>query len=164
MILGQKILAGGASAPLTILSGTVNAAVITSAHNIHFEVWSDSGNSPVSQIGVDSASTSVSSTGEHTVTFSTPVDVSGISPFWIVQVADGGDVNYNRHTSVAGTDVDGGDFEPSTSITNLVLGTTFVPRISILMSDGRRLGNRDTGSTAVGSGSGNRFGIRITPA
>ena len=162
MILPQKVLSGGASAGLTIVSGTLNANAITSSHNAHLEIWANSGNSPSTQIGSDSGTVSVASTGEKTVTFTTPVPIADVTTFWVIVQADGGDVNYNRHTSVAGTDVDGGDFEGSTTITNLVLGTSIVPRVSVLLSDGTRLGNRDTGTTAVGIGAGNCMGIRIT--
>jgi hypothetical protein len=162
MLLPQKVLSGGASAGLTIVSGTINANAIFSAHNAHLEIWSNSGNSPSAQIGSDSDSVSVSSSGEKTVTFSTPVPIGDVTTFWVVLQADGGDVNYNRHGSVVGTDVDGGDFEPSTTITNLVLSSTHVLRCSVLLSDGTRLGNRDTGTTASGAGAGNSQGIRIT--
>lgn len=162
MLLPQKVLSGGADAGLTIVSGTINANAITSAHNAHLEIWSNSGNSPSAQIGSDSDSVSVSSSGEKTVTFTTPVPIADVTTFWVIQFADGGDVNYNRHTSVAGTDVDGGDFEASETATNLVLGSSIVPRISVLLSDGTRLGNRDTGTTAIGLGSGLCMGIRIT--
>ena len=162
MILPQKIVSGGASAGLTIVSGTINANAIISAHNAHLEIWSNSGNSPSAQIGSDSESVLVNSGGEKTLNFTTPVPIEGVSTFWIIHFADGGDVNYNRHTSVAGTDVDGGDFELGQTAQNLVLGSSVVHRTSVLLSDGTRLGNRDVGSTAIGVGSGLILGIRIT--
>ena len=163
MILPQKVLSGGSAAEgLTIVSGTVNAASVTSAHNAHLEIWANSGNSPSSQIGSDSESVLVNSGGEKTLNFTTPVPIEGVSTFWIIHFADGGDVNYNRHTSVAGTDVDGGDFEIGQTAQNLVLGSSVVHRTSVLLSDGTRLGNRDVGSTAIGVGSGLILGIRIT--
>lgn len=162
MLVPQKVLSGGASAGLTIVSGTINANAIISAHNAHLEIWSNSGNSPSAQIGSDSDSVFVSSPGEKTVTFTTPVPIADVTTFWVVLQADGGDVNYNRHGSVVGTDVDGGDFEPSSTITNLVLGSTIVLRASVLLSDGTRLGNRDTGTIAAGAGAGNCMGLRIT--
>jgi hypothetical protein len=165
MVFSNNLLfaaAAAASTSLTIVSGTVNVSAVTSAQDLHFEIWSNSGSSPVAQIGADSETINVSSTGEKTLNFTTPVDITGVATFWLVPVVSGGDVNYLRNGSVAGTDVDGGSFIYNTTITNLTLGTTFVPRMSVLLSDGRRVGNRDTGSVAVGLGGGGQAGLRIT--
>ena len=145
-------------AGLTVDSGTVNVSGVTSAHNAWLEIWTDNGGSPGVQLGVDSDTLNISTAGEKTFTFSTPVPLEGTTNFWIILQEDGGDVNYLRHTAVAGTGVDGGDLDLGTTITDLVSGTTEIPRFSVLLSDGQRLGNRDTGATAFGMGPG---GVRV---
>ena len=150
-----------AGKPLTVDSGTVNVSGVTTAHNAWLEIWTDVGGSPGAQIGADSDTINVSSAGEKAITWSTPVDLGATKNFWIVLQADGGDVNYNRHTALAGDDVDGGDFD-TTAITNLVSVTSFVLRASVLLSDGRRVGNRDTGTTGVGIGGSEAAGTEIT--
>ena len=148
---------------LTVDSGTVNVNAVASAHNLWLEIWTDNGSgSPSAQLGVDSDSINVSSAGEKAITWTTPVPLLGNTTFWIVMQVDGGDVNYNRHTTTVGTGVDGGDFDAS-AITSLVSAGTIIPRISVTLSDTTELGNKDTGTSAAGlSDAAYAMGLKIT--
>ena len=157
MLLGNKILAGsaGGAARQTITQVKVYANSVSSAHNLHLEIWTNNSNSPGTQIGGDSDSLNVSSSGEKTITFSTPVDVQDYvgQIIWVVYQADGGDVNYRRHSSGnldGGTR--GGDFEASTSITSLVGASSIVPLAEVTYSDGSTTitQGQAAGTTSIG--------------
>lgn len=175
MLQQQKLVLGGVSAAVAkheVSSVTVSVGSVVSAHNVHCEIWTNSSNSPGSQVGGDSDSLNVSSSGTKTITFSSPVDVSlyAGSILWFVLVADGGDVNYHRASSTVDLDggVVGGDFEASSTISNLSGGTTIVPRISATFSDGSSTytQGQTQGTTNIGVGSSLVIGtqIKIPPA
>lgn len=164
MILPQKVLSGGASAGLTIVSVTINVKTVFSASTNHFEIWSDSSGSPVAQLGSDSESKSLASTGDTTFSFPTPVPVPDAgNAYWIIQQASGGDVNVNRGSSIS-SGVSGGDYilPGSESITDFVSGTTILPRLVANLSDGSSVG-QTTGTTAIGT-PGTLLGLLITNA
>ena len=168
MLQQQKLVIGGASAGAKheITQVKVFANSVSSAHNLHIEIWTDSSNSPGSQIGGDSDSLNVSSSGEKTITFSSPVDVTAYvgQVIWVIYQADGGDVNYRRHTS-GNLDggVRGGDFEASTTITNLVGASSIVPRAEVTFSDGSTTyeHGQAAGTTAIGLGGSFCMGTQI---
>ena len=168
MLLGNKILAGsaGGAARQTITQVKVYANTVSSAHNLHLEIWTNNSNSPGTQIGVDSDSLNVSSSGEKTITFSTPVDVQDYvgQIIWVVYQADGGDVNYRRHSSgnLSGG-VRGGDFEASTTITNLIGASSIVPLAEVTFSDGTisYTHGQTAGTTSIGMGSNKAMGTQI---
>lgn len=166
MLPQQKFLLGGVGAAvLTINSITINVNAVVGASNNHFEIWSNSSGSPVAQIGGDSETKSLSSTGNTTFNFSTPVPVPAAgNSYWIIQQASGGDVNVNRGTS-ASSGVSGGDliFTASESITDFVSGSTILPRLVANLSDGTSVG-QTSGTTAIGTGSGLVLGLLITNA
>jgi hypothetical protein len=164
MLQQQKLVIGGASAVLSITSVTINVNAVVSASTNHFEIWSNSSGSPVAQIGTDSESKSLASSGDTTFNFSTPVPVPAAgSSYWIIQQASGGDVNVNRGSSIS-SGVTGGDFilPGSESITDFVSGSTILPRLVANLSDGTSVGQL-SGTTAIGT-PGTLLGLLITNA
>jgi hypothetical protein len=164
MLLANKIHNQGGASGLSIISVTINVNSVSSASTNHFEIWSNSSGSPVAQIGTDSESKSLASTGDTTFSFTTPVPVpSAGNSYWIIQQASGGDVNVNRGTS-ASSGVSGGDFilPGSESITDFVSGSTILPRLVANLSDGTSVGQL-SGTTAIGT-PGTVLGLLITNA
>lgn len=101
----------------------VQAAGIASSA-VHCEVWSDNGGSPGSQIGSDSASITVDSTGIKTFTFSgTGPEVAGGKAYWYVFVDGGnGDLNIFVHADAAHAGLGSGKHDTITSIVDNVTG------------------------------------------
>jgi hypothetical protein len=154
---------GSGGGVLTITKVTANVASVASASDTWFEIWSDSGGSPSAQIGSDSETKDVNSTGDWEFNFTTPVPKPAAgSPFWVIIQASDGDVNWSRdNDTTPASGVTGGDFEASSTITNLVSATTIMPRFVITYSDLTTDGN-SAGTTPMGIGANLTAGLLIT--
>ena len=97
---------GGVTIPMTVTGNVTSVKTLIdavgTAFNSHMEVWSSNGTSPLAQIGTDSASQNLSTTGEKTFTFSTPVPVVKGVFYWFVVVDEDlgtGSAEFNIYAS-----------------------------------------------------------------
>lgn len=70
------------SATVTQVKWNVN--VVNTSGTFHFELWSDSAGSPGTQIGSDGDGVLINSTGDKTLTHSSPPSVTSGTPYWII--------------------------------------------------------------------------------
>lgn len=108
----------------TISTVSFDVTAVGTSYNSHVEIWSDSGGSPSSQIGSDSDTIALSSTGTKTYTL-TDVSITKGSTYWAVLVDSSGggtgDVSFqkvNEHTPPYGS----GRNDTITSITDNLTG------------------------------------------
>ena len=62
------------------------ASASSGGFNCHAEIWTNNAGSPGAQVGTDSGTVAFTSSGEKTLTFSTPVPVAQQTKYWIVLV------------------------------------------------------------------------------
>jgi hypothetical protein len=65
----------------------INITSVTTAFNGHYEIWSSDGTNPVSQIGSDSETINLNSTGEKTFVLNVPIEKGTV--FWAIGVDEG---------------------------------------------------------------------------
>ena len=108
-----------ASATGTIASAKINVSGVISAFNCHAELWSDSAGSPGVQIGTDSATVALSSTGEKTFAFATPPSVTTSTVYWLILTDEDGGTGSVQIDGITGTASHGAGYHDTiTSITD----------------------------------------------
>lgn len=129
---GSKSSAAGG--PVTVSKVTVNVAVHSVNCVSYIQIWDTDGTNPTTQIGNDSDNTTLTGTGDFDYTW-TGAEPEPTGDFVMVLRYVSGNVNISYHNSVTDSGVNGGDFEASATVTNLLIGTSIVPSFRYELSD-----------------------------
>lgn len=97
---GMRFTTSG-SGTLTITGAKVDVHAVNTSGNITAEVWTNNSGNPGAKVGATSAALNVTTTGEQTLTFSTPVSVSASTSYWIVLFSGGADLTLSSCASTA---------------------------------------------------------------
>ncbi|PKR56335.1 hypothetical protein [Thalassospira lohafexi] len=89
-----------AAASGSVVEATFDVLSVATPGNYHVEIWSNSGNSPSAQIGSDSASVNITTSGVKTFTWATGPSVTASTVYWVVLVPEGA---YNITASTCAT-------------------------------------------------------------
>jgi hypothetical protein len=116
---GNIALQFTASSTGTVSSASFEASTVSQSMDVHAELWTDSAGSPGTQVGSDSATVSVTTSGEKVFTFPTPPSVTGSTLYWMVFVAENPAVGDVLTTTKAGSGSFGSGYSDTiTSITD----------------------------------------------
>ncbi|MCI0557535.1 MAG: hypothetical protein MN733_03490 [Nitrososphaera sp.] len=111
---------------------TIEITAVGTAGNFHAELWSDSPGSPSAQIGVDSASVNIASTGNITFTWATKSNLILNTDYWIVIIDEGTTADVTGRTVAnQGGFIASGKHDTITSITDNQLGSSLDWRLRV---------------------------------
>jgi len=157
----------------TLQSLSIDITAVTTSFSAHAELWSHDGTNPVAQIGSDSESLTMDTTGERIFTFTGGPSVVKGTKYWAIFVDDTNTTGNNTIQELTGSGIQGGGSGDNNTITSISDSHTndYAMEAVISTSDGEPAPDHDTlllvqsnttdGSTTFTDSSQNSYSLTV---